>query len=78
MYYLFNLVECLQKVYSFKNSIRINISGKFKGKANRTQLKYLKTFGQWGVRSMNDNIIDYHVGFVATRTGIFGIKLWLN
>jgi hypothetical protein len=45
LFYLFNLVECMQKTYSYSYSIRINISGKFKGKAKRTQLKYLKTLG---------------------------------
>lgn len=45
LYYLFSLVECLQSIYCRYNSIRINISGKFKGKAKRTQLKYLKTSG---------------------------------
>jgi hypothetical protein len=75
MYYLFNLIECLQNIYSYKGSIRINISGKFKGKAKRTQLKYLKTPGRWNVRTVDSSIIDYYVGFVGTKTGIFGIKV---
>jgi hypothetical protein len=75
LYYLFNLVEALQNVYCTHNSIRVNISGKFKGKAKRTQLKYFKTTGDWDVRTIDGGLLDYHVGFVGTRTGIFGIKI---
>jgi hypothetical protein len=78
LYYLFNLVEALQSVYCTHNSVRINISGKFKGKAKRTQLKYFKTNGMWNVRTVDNGLLDYHVGFVGTRTGIFGIKIWIN
>jgi len=79
LYYLFGLVEHFQRYYyASKGCVRINISGKFKGKANRTQLRYLRTVGVWNIRTLDSSIIDYAVGFVATRTGIFGIKVWLN
>jgi hypothetical protein len=75
MFYIFNLIATIQKMYSLHRRIRLNISGKFKGKAKRTQLKYIKTRGAWGVRTVDSNLIDFHVGYVATSTGIFGIKL---
>lgn len=78
IFYIFNLLSTIQKLYSLHRRVRLNISGKFKGKAKRTQLKYLKTKGIWGVRTVDANLIDFHVGYVATKTGTFGIKLWLN
>lgn len=75
VHYIFNLISTIQKFYSTNRRIRLNISGKFKGKAKRTQLKYIKTQGILGWKTFDQNLIDFHVGYVATSTGIFGIKL---
>jgi hypothetical protein len=78
MRYMFNLIRYFSNVYSFKRCVKLNIYGKFKGKAKRTQIKFVKTSGDWNIKSYNSGLSDFHVGYVGTGTGVFGIKLWLN
>ncbi len=60
------------------NSIRINISGKFKGKARRTNMVYFCFGVTFKYKLMNKNIFDYTVDYINTFAGVFGIKVWLD
>jgi hypothetical protein len=57
------------------NSIRINISGKFKGKARRTNMLYFCFGVTFKYKLMNKNLFDFNVDYINTYAGVFGIKI---
>lgn len=75
LYYIFNNLFLLQRKLCPFNAVRVNISGKFKGKAKRTNLRYKLSPGVFKIRSFIPSKINFYVGFVMTQTGIFGIKV---
>ena len=60
------------------NSIRLNISGKFKGKARRSNMIYFKRGKQFTYKTMNFNQFNYTVDYIRTSAGVFGLKIWCN
>jgi hypothetical protein len=75
LYYIFNNLFLLQRKICPFNAVKVNISGKFKGKAKRTNLRYKLSPGIFKPRSFFLSKINFHVGYVMTQTGIFGIKV---
>ena len=56
-------------------SICIHISGKFKGKARRTNLLYFRNGSNFSFKTFDKTIHDYSAADALTNTGSFGIKL---
>ena len=75
LYFIFTNLFLLQRRVCPFNAIKVNISGKFKGKAKRTNLHYKLSPGLFDVRSFILSKINFCVGYVMTQTGIFGIKV---
>jgi hypothetical protein len=75
LYYIFTNLFLLQRRICPFNAIKVNISGKFKGKAKRTNLHYRLSPGLFDIRGYTLSKINFYVGYVATQTGIFGIKV---
>ena len=73
-----NFIAILTLVHSAVtpyNSIRINISGKFKGKARRSNMIYFKKGRRFSYNTMDFNQMSYTVDYVQTTAGIFGLKI---
>ena len=58
------------------SAITVHVTGKFKGKARRTNLMYFtKTISNFTPRYINKSICSYTNDYALTSTGSFGIKV---
>lgn len=56
-------------------SLCVHVTGKFKGKARRTNLLYFRQGSNFSFRTFDKNIRDYAFDCALTNTGSFGVKL---